>query len=107
MAGALVTAVLRARKEVGEIYLSDSEGEQSGNGNVGNIGFDGKGKHPGEASDNPLSGIDVPQKVLAIMFATSIVGSTVSAFIFVVSLSVRPTSRCLVDQLLQFVVAKN
>lgn len=41
-------------------------------------------KESKEASDNPLHNINIPNRTLYIMFATSIIGSFVSANFFVV-----------------------
>jgi hypothetical protein len=81
MAGSLVAAVFRARQESSAIRLTSGE-ESSSDGSL-----DIKDRQPGEASDNPLSGIDVPPKTLAFMFAGTIAGSIASAFVFVVSFS--------------------
>jgi len=71
MNGALVYAVLTSGSQEGSIRLADSEDDEADK------------SASGEAFDNPLAHVDIPQKTLYTMFGASIAGTTVIAFLFV------------------------
>jgi hypothetical protein len=80
MNGALVAAIYQTLREAksggvaGRIRLN---GDEDNNGEISKAS-------QGEAIDNPLAHIDIPRKTVIIMFAVSVVGSVISAFIFTV-----------------------
>lgn len=85
MNGALVTAVYRIWGEDGDIRLKTANGE--GEPLEGSTTVEPRSLEAtpmGEASDNPLRNVDIPKKTLYILFGVALVGTIISANVFVV-----------------------